>query len=283
MAVSTPPCIIPSLKKFRLPLPGGHRLKAVLAGLLHQPARVEKGSGYMGEAVTGELQEGCAKQPAQLAVFDFDGTSITGNSPVILVKYLARRRMLGKRNLVKIGSWAFCYKFRLPQNESWVRSLVFSAFEGTPVAQADAFLRDFYDQKIEGRFRKKAHEAMKAHRDAGHVVVVVSASFEPIILRAMESHPIDLQVSTRMRVAADGTYTREVEGLPVEGAEKLAAVTRLANETFGEGCWELAYAYGDHHSDRTILRAAKTAYAVTPDNPLERTAKAQGWDILNWA
>lgn len=236
----------------------------------------------MGETVTGEMQGECAKQPVRLAVFDFDGTSITGNSPVILVKYLARRHMLGKRNLVKIGSWAFCYKFRLPQNESWVRSLVFSAFEGMPVDEANAFLADFYDEAIEHRFRAKADEAMKAHQEQGHVVVVVSASFEPIILRAMEFHHFDLQVSTRMRVAADGTYTREVEGLPVEGAEKLAAVTRMANERFGEGAWELHSAYGDHHSDRTILGAAKNAFAVTPDNPLERTAMVKGWPVLAW-
>lgn len=236
----------------------------------------------MTEAVKGELREGEGEKPVQLAVFDFDGTCITGNSPVMLVKYLARRRMLGKRNLLKIGSWAFCYKFRLPQNESWVRSLVFSAFEGMPVEEANAFLSEFYDKVIEQRFREKAGEAMRAHQEAGCVVAVVSASFEPIILRAMELHGFDMQASTRMEVALDGTYTRQVEGLPVEGAEKLAAVTRLADNRFGKGNWELAFAYGDHHSDRTILKAAKTAYAVTPDNPLERTAKAQGWPILEW-
>jgi len=236
----------------------------------------------MGETVTGELRSSCEKQPVQLAVFDFDGTSITGNSPVVLVKYLARRHMLGKADLVKIASWAFAYKFRLPQNESWVRSLVFSAFEGMPVEDADSFLYDFYDKVIEVRFRSMADAAMRAHQLEGHQVVVVSASFEPIIVRAMEKHPTDLQVSTRMKVTPDGLYTREVEGLPVEGAEKLAAVTRLADRTFGEGNWEIAFAYGDHHSDRTILNAAKTAYAVTPDRPLERTAKAKGWAILNW-
>ena len=34
---------------------------------------------------------------ARLAVFDFDGTSIAGNSPVLLVQHLMRRKMLKKR------------------------------------------------------------------------------------------------------------------------------------------------------------------------------------------
>ena len=51
---------------------------------------------------------------------------------------------------------------------------------------------------------------------------------------------------------------------------------------FGADGWELAWAYGDHHSDRAMLAAAKSAYAVTPDRPLTRTANAQGYDILEW-
>ncbi|MFR1641075.1 MAG: HAD-IB family hydrolase, partial [Eggerthellaceae bacterium] len=68
----------------------------------------------------------------RLAVFDFDGTSIAGNSPVLLVQHLMRRKMLKKRVIFRILLWAAAYKLRLPQNESWVRGLVFTAFEGHP-------------------------------------------------------------------------------------------------------------------------------------------------------
>ena len=103
-----------------------------------------------------------------------------------------------------------------------------------------------------------------------------------IILRAREHHPFENQVSTRMRVAPDGTYTREVEGLPVEGEQKLVALTDFADARFGAGNWELAYAYGDHHSDRALLSAATHAFAVDPDKPLARTARKRGWKILDW-
>lgn len=219
----------------------------------------------------------------QLAVFDFDGTSIEGNSPVLLVQHLAKLKMIRKRVIARILLWGAAYKLRLPQNESWVRGLVFSAFEGKPVEKVDRFLADFYDAEIAPRFRPEADEAMRRHAAEGMVVVVVSASFEPIIKRAMEHHPFDVQISTRMRAAADGTYTREVEGLPVEGAEKLVAVTRYADARFGAGKWEIAHAYGDHHSDRTVLGAARCPHAVDPDRPLARTARAKGWDVLEWS
>lgn len=219
---------------------------------------------------------------AKLAVFDFDGTTITGNSPVLLVRHLAQQRMIRKRVIFRILMWGAAYKLRLPQNESWVRGQVFSAFEGKPKDRVDAFLMDFYDSHIAQRVREEAVATMRAHRERGEHVVVVSATFEPIVVRAMESIPIDFQVSTRMKVAADGTYTREVEGLPVEGDEKLAAVTRFADERFGKGRWELAHAYGDHHSDRTILSAAAVPHAIDPDRPLLRTAKRLGWDVQDW-
>ena len=233
-------------------------------------------------AVAAGAASGMPGVPAQLAVFDFDGTSIAGNSPVLLVRHLTSRGMLKPSAVLRIVAWALAYKLRLPQNESWVRSLVFSAFEGRPAAEVDRFLADFYDDAVSPLFRPAADAAMREHARAGHVVVVISATFEPIILRAMQHHPFENQISTRMRVAPDGTYTREVEGLPVEGEQKLVAVTEFGDARFGAGNWELAYAYGDHHSDRAVLSAARHAFAVSPDKPLSRTARRQGWPVLDW-
>ena len=232
------------------------------------------------EPADGAVQ--AAGAPVQLAVFDFDGTSISGNSPVMLVRYLMQHDMLENSVVLRILLWAAAYKLRLPQNESKVRSLVFTAFEGRSAEEVDRFLADFYDERIALLFRPEADAAMRAHAAAGDTVVVISATFEPIILRAMELHRFSHQVSTRMRVDEAGCYTCEVEGLPVEGEEKIAAIRRYADERYGEGNWELGYAYGDHHSDCALLSSAKHAYAVTPDKPLARAARRKGWEILDW-
>lgn len=233
------------------------------------------------ECVTETCQAAPGKR-VQLAVFDFDGTCIEGNSPVMLVSYMNQRKMLRKHVVLRILLWAAAYKFRLPQNESAVRSLVFTAFEGKPVDEVNGFLAEFYDECIAGLFRSSADAAMRKHTEAGDVVVVISATFEPIILRAMEHHPFEYQISTRMHIDADDTYTCVVEGLPVEGEQKLAAVNRFGDGRFGRDGWELAYAYGDHHSDRAVLNAAKQACAVNPDRPLMRTARERKWTVLNW-
>lgn len=226
--------------------------------------------------------ERSAVRQVELAVFDFDGTSISGNSPVMLVRRLVHRRMLKVSVVARILLWAAAYKLRLPQSESWVRGLVFRAYAGMPKEAVDERLRAFYDETIACRFREQADAAMRMHREAGRVVVVVSATFEPIVERARERHPFDMQVSTRMGVDAQGNYTCRVEGEPVEGEEKPRAIARLADERFGKGNWTIAYAYGDHHSDRPMLSLAKHAVAVNPDRPLARTARQEGWEIVDW-
>ncbi|WP_283170350.1 HAD family hydrolase [Curtanaerobium respiraculi] len=221
-------------------------------------------------------------KPVELAVYDFDGTCITGNSPVLLVRHLLLHRKLRLAPGIGIGFWALFYKLQLPQNESWVRSQVFRAFDGMPRQEADVYLRGFYDEVIEKRFRPAADSSMRSHAADGKVVVVVSASWDAIVARALERHPFEYQVSTRMVVDERGCYTRQVDGLPVEGEEKVAAITRFADRRFGAGRWRITDAYGDHHSDIPLLEMADHPHAVTPDNPLERRAKVAGWPVLDW-
>lgn len=220
----------------------------------------------------------------QIAAFDFDGTSIQGNSPVLLVRHLLADKLLKPAAALKIGVWGLAYTLHLPQNEAWVRGLVFTAFEGKPKDQVDEYLRLFYDEDIAGqrRFRPQARAAMNALRENGIEVALVSATFGPIARRAQEFEPIDTVLSTEMVVDENGNYTRQVEGECIEGEAKVRVLTAWANEAYGPGNWELACAFGDHHSDLPMLRAARSAFAITSDKTLGRAAKMHSWHRLDW-
>lgn len=223
------------------------------------------------------------KDIVRVAVFDFDGTSIEGSSPSWLVNRLIFEHRISPLTSLKIGAWGLAYKWHLPQNESWVRGQVFRAFEGMSKQEVDNYLSKFYDDYIARRFRPKADEAMQRCADEGCQVVVVSASFEPIVLRAMESHPFTMQISTRMKVADDGAYTREVDGRPIEGEAKLVALKHFCDGRFGAGKWRIEYAYSDHHSDEPLLAAARHPFAVSPNTGMLRIAKKRHWPILDWS
>ena len=167
--------------------------------------------------------------PREIAVFDFDGTCISGNSPVLLVRYLLKKGQVRTSVLLRILTWGIAYKLHLPQNEAWVRSLVFSSFDGMPEEEADAEMYKFYDEWIVPRIRPKALQVMREHIAAGRDIWIVSATFDPIIVRAKRDIPYDHHVATDMKLDEHGCYTREVKGKPVEGAEKLRQIKEHAD------------------------------------------------------
>lgn len=226
--------------------------------------------------------DGSDNEKAKLAVFDFDGTCITGNSPVMLVRHLTLQRRLKIWESLLIVSWAAAYKLRLPQSESWVRSMVFKAFDGAPKEEVDAYLAQFYDDVVASRFRPMADRYLADAEKQGCEVIIVSATWDAIVERASKSHPFDTFITTRMVVDERGNYTREVDGLPIEGYEKVNAVRRYADDKFGVGNWKIEFAYGDHHSDVPLLEQARHSYVVNPDRPLMRKAKRNGWTVLDW-
>lgn len=225
---------------------------------------------------------GDAPQRVIIAAFDFDGTCISGSSPKKLVDALGRARRLSLYKLIRIGLWGLAYKLNLPKDGEGVRTRVFSAFKGMPAVQTNDFLCRFYRSKIAPMYRVDADATMRAHLDAGHVVVLVSASFEPIIAAAMVDHPIEFALASRMKIDANGCYTDQIDGLTTEGPEKIIVLEQFANDYFGEGNWELGWAYGDHYSDAPMLEAASHPCAVTPDGKLRKLAESRGWDILDW-
>lgn len=230
-----------------------------------------------------EQKTGQVAQPVKLAVFDFDGTIIDGSSTVRLVLQLLKRRELHLGTGFKIGLWGVAYKFQLPQNESWVRAKLFKAFAGHPADEVDEYLRSYYDQVCEPLFRPQAGAAMQRHHEAGCKIAVISASFNPIVEQLRNRHPvIDFFVATGMKKSEDGLYLNKVDGKPTEGKQKIVVLTEKANELYGEGNWEITYAYADHDSDRALLDLARHAYAVSPNAPMRRYAKEQGWPILDW-
>ncbi len=225
-----------------------------------------------------------AHHPVKLAVYDFDGTSINGSSPALLVANLARRKDISLITIWRILLWGAAYKLHLPLHEEHARELVFTAFRGKPKEKVDAYLADFYNKHIAKRFRPAAVRSMKKNSAAGDVVMIVSASFEPIVTCAIKAHPyISYQLSTRMATNSEGLYTGGVEGKPVAGTHKLESVRDFADAQFGKNNWVIDYAFGDHHSDAPLLRAAEHPHAVNPDKTLERIAKENEWPILDWS
>lgn len=217
-----------------------------------------------------------------LAVFDFDGTLISGQSGFLFSRYLYSRGYLNLRQAARLSWWGVRYVLHLPQRQEESREIIFASLTSHTPAEVDALMNDFYEQIIVPRYRPGALAEVARRKKEGCVTLLVSATFEQIARRAAHDLQFDGYLATSMSIGQDGTYTGKVEGPVIEGEQKTQAVAQWANKHLGPHKWVVEYAYGDHYSDKDLLGRAFEAFAVSPGHMLKKTAKRSDWQILHW-
>ena len=207
------------------------------------------------------MQPGASADIKQIAVFDYDGTCVDGQSGSLFTAYLFTHGMMRLPRALRLLWWGARYKLHLPYRQDEARELVFGA------------LGEMSPERIAEVARRRAE---------GCVTLLVSATFDVIAGAAAEVLGVDAVLATQMQKDASGRYTGRVDGVVVAGEQKFRAVAKWCDERYGAGAWRLAYAYGDHHTDEDLLSRAGEAFAVCPGQTLKSAAKKRGWQILDW-
>lgn len=228
------------------------------------------------------MESSAASTKKKVAVFDFDGTSVRGQSGLLFTRYLFWHHMMPPRLLAKLCWWGIRYKLHLPVRQDEARELVFGALSGLTSEEVDAIMRSFHDEVLKPRYRPQALAEVRRCRDEGIVTLLVSATFSSMAEVAARDMGFDGFVATQMERDENGRYTGRVDGPVIAGDEKYNAVIRWCDERFGPGGWELARAYADHYTDEDLLAKADEAFAVCPGQTLYVHARRNGWAILDW-
>ena len=201
------------------------------------------------------MPQGPSPQPAShgnvrpVAVFDFAGTVMAGQSGALFTCYLFSCGLMSAGRALRLGWWGARYKLHMPYRQDEARELVFGALRGRPVAEVDALMRRFYADILAPRIRPQAVREVGRCHELGITCILVSATFDVIADAAARAIGMEGSVATRMVRDARGAYTSQVDGAVVAGAEKYRAAARWCDEHLGAGNWRLARAYADHHTD----------------------------------
>lgn len=215
----------------------------------------------------------------RIAAIDVDGTLVEGQTQAVLVRHLLARRMLTLPVAVAVAVWFIRYRLGLPVEHTGIRRRVFGQLAGLSLEEVHILVDDVFADGISRRIRSSAVTEIERLLSDGVQVALVSASIEPLVNRIATAVGVSHVIATQL-ATADGRLTGTICGPVVEGAAKLDALTRWANERFET--WELTDAYGDHLSDVPLLEAAQRAWAVCPDAGLYSEAQQRGWICLNW-
>lgn len=235
----------------------------------------------LGERATGGIVT--TSGVTKLAVFDLDGTLMDEQSGVLLASYLFKHGELSLGCLANLFFWALSYKMRLPHRKNRSHELVLGSILDLTPEQVDQLMRSFHNEVMVPLYRDEARAEVERLKHEGLTTLLVSATFRPIAEACAETFGFDGVVATEMEKDERGAYTGRVDADVISGREKLVAATTWANDRFGRDGWRIAYAYGDHHTDRALLSAADQPYAVSPDHALKRTAHKLGWPVLEWS
>ncbi|HET6793996.1 MAG TPA: HAD-IB family hydrolase [Acidimicrobiales bacterium] len=204
-------------------------------------------------------------QPGGIAAFDFDGTLTRADT------FLGFLRLVAGPRAVAGAMVAASPHIRLARRDPAWRDLakaflirrLLGGLDADEVARAGRR----YAPVAAGQVTAAMSRLVHWHRQAGHRLVVVSASLEVYLLPAAPLIGVDHVIATRLAVDGSGRLTGEIEGGNCRGPEK---AVRL-------GAWMAAagvdpdavpmWAYGDSRGDDHMLALARTATRVRRGRP----------------
>lgn len=204
-----------------------------------------------------------------IAAFDFDET-LTRRDTV--VPFL--RRVAGDRGLA-LGLLARSHRVgtaAVRRDRDLLRAMATDrVFRGRPIAEVETHAQVHGDQIVAVGLRPDTSARLAWHREAGHRVVIVSASYEQYV-QVVGSHlGVDAVLATRLEVDA-GRCTGRLLGPNCRGPEKVVRLhSWLAEQELSIDEVTL-WAYGDSTGDRELLAAADHPHWVR--QPLDSVTPA---------
>jgi phosphatidylglycerophosphatase C len=193
-----------------------------------------------------------------VAAFDLDGTLTDGGSVVHWLTAVAGRRVVSEaiaRHGVSLARGAV----RSGEAADRAKEALFTAvLEGRPRDRVAAISDEFADAHLRATVRPAVAARLAQHLDAGHTVVVVSASPSLYVARIAASLGAHGAAATNLAVDESGLLTGRYDGRNCRGEEKLRRVRELLGElgVADVGGSRPLYAYGNSRGDLRLLQAA---------------------------
>lgn len=188
-----------------------------------------------------------------VAAFDFDATLTRRDTVVPFLRRLAGDRGLTLGLLARSPRLA---PAAMRRNRDALRAMATDqVFRGRPIAEVESHAREFGDQIFAVGLRPDTAGRLAWHQEAGHRVVIVSASYEHYVRVVGEHLGVDGVLATRLEVDAE-RCTGRLDGPNCRGPEKLIRLRRWLEEQDLTLDDVTLWAYGDSSGDRELLAAA---------------------------
>lgn len=185
---------------------------------------------------------------APVAVFDFDGTIISGDSFLPFMRYVAGdiKYYLG---MVVLLPWLTAYAVGLISNRMVKEKVIGWFLKGKSIGMIDAMGQSYGEELLHKKEKTEMVEKIRYHRDKEHVLLLASASLLVYLEPWANKKGFDGVCGAKLQIDSEGRITGRICGNNGFGQEKLDAV----KEWLDGRNPEKTYAYGDSQGDKELL------------------------------
>lgn len=212
----------------------------------------------------------------KLAVFDFDGTVLRGNTwHLFFAEQLRERRIRAPWLLTALA----IRRTRLVSAE-WLQDQALAPWRGQSLRAVEEIARVFYETQLRPRLRPAALAEISRHRAQGDEVVVVSAAWDVLLAPFAAEFGVTRWAGTPVAFAGDRCAGRLAAHL-LRGEAKAAWL----RQTFsGQAVdWAGSHAYGDEAADLPMLGLVGSPCFVAANDAAVPAGLPAGVRRLIWA
>jgi HAD superfamily hydrolase (TIGR01490 family) len=127
--------------------------------------------------------------------------------------------------------------------------------------------------------REDVVELLRKHQSEGHMVVLVSGTFQPVLRIMAGRLGVQHFVGTPLE-EKDGRYTGRLSAPMYFAGEKARQLKMYVERNGFDVDMTASYAYADRMYDRAFLEMVGHPVAVYPDEPLLAHAREKGWQVI---
>ena len=215
--------------------------------------------------------------PRVAAFFDLDKTIIATSSAFAFGREFMHSGLITTSEALQMSLAKATYMIAGQSSEQMdsTRDQLAALVAGWSVEQVRTIASETMHNVVTPAIYAEARELIAFHRNAGHDVIIISASASHLVDLIAEELGIDQVVATELEVE-DGRFTGEIL-FYCKGDAKAQAITDLAAENNYD--LSVSYAYSDSATDIPMLQAVGNPIAVNPDRAMKKAALENGWEI----
>lgn len=214
------------------------------------------------------------------AFFDLDKTIIATSSAFAFGREFMHNGLITTSEALQMSLAKATYMIAGQSSEQMdtTRDQLAALVAGWSVEQVREIASETMHNVVTPAIYAEARELIAFHRNAGHDVIIISASASHLVDLIAEELGINQVVATELEVA-DGHFTGEIL-FYCKGAAKAEAINTLAVENNYD--LSVSYAYSDSATDIPMLQAVGNPVAVNPDRAMKKAALENGWEIRSF-